>query len=585
MPLLASRYATATRTQTFRAPAGTAAKVTPTYAPGAAPNGSKYTPANGAPVTKESLRAIKHTWMNEDVVGRPLRTWVTSRLKDPGLPVTIMGGLEEVVTYNWSFDDWKSSHAPGPPPKFTPPAELPKEIPRNSGTHYVNQDAHLEERHPFKPMFSALEKSKPDYDMKDVDIVVDSGTLLTLLGFLDGLTEDDIRIELHLVENTLILTSREQYTSIEIDPKRGSLRPYEHSFPKHCSGFPETEKGAHTHHRAVRYKLGGMNWIVKSQPHVYCEGGDYVTEGTLSDADQKHSAEALKAEKEARLRRLQGLDDTGVATVKVDTTTYDEKFPPELADAKMAAQDIQKATQDDVSPATVALPESDTASIKSVDSNESTKTGTHSRNVSDGSAITTASMPSNKRITTPCYAEMTARFEGNKFKEEPIDTPYHFPRMYFGRIPTIIVGTYRDGSFSSIQAFDSKRMLHEWERERQEDLRKLVHLLRQWKDTTKQAGGKAVALCDAQFWPLKFDVYKMQSTRGVLEEEMVTRFWKTAPAAKTVVSGKTMAKVTVTEETKTETSAVEKVKANAEESKVEESKAEEIKAKDVIIKE
>ncbi|KAF2817364.1 uncharacterized protein BDZ99DRAFT_356535, partial [Mytilinidion resinicola] len=330
----------------------------------------------------------------------------------------------------------------GAPPKFTPPAKLPERIPRNSGTHYVNQDAHLEERYPFKPLFSALEKTKPDYDMKDVDIVADTGTFLTLLGFLDGQTEEDIRIELHLVENTLVLTSREQYTSVNIDPKRGSLRPYEHSFPKHCSEFPEKENGAHTHHRAVRYTLGGLNFIVKYQPHAFCEGGDYVTEGT------------------------------------------------------------------------------------SVGSNESAQAGTHSRNVSNGSASTTASLPSSKRIKAPCYAELTARFEGNKFKEEPIDTPYHFPRMYFGRIPTIIVGTYRDGSFSSIQAFDSKRMLSEWEVERQEDLRKLVRLLRDWRDATEQAGGKAVALCDAQFWPLKFEVYKMQSPRGVLEEAMVNKFWK-----------------------------------------------------------
>jgi hypothetical protein len=268
---------------------------------------------------------------------------------------------------------------------------------------------------------------------------------------------------------------------------------------------------------------------------------------TISEADNKYSAEALQAEKEARLCKIIGLDNTSETTAKADVV-FEKESSAETTEPKIVTQTVEISEEKRVDGLTVvsektattpiifAFPESDTAPIMSAESNGSVKTGNHSRNVSNVSATTASSTTSNRRIETPCYAELTARFEGNKFKEEPIDTPYHFPRMYFGRIPTLIVGTYRDGLFSSIQAFSAKHMLTEWEAERQDDLRKLVRLLSDWKEVTKQAGGKAIALCDAQFWPLKFNVYKSDSPRGFLEEAMEKKFWKVAPTVGAVAA-------------------------------------------------
>jgi hypothetical protein len=114
MPLLASKYATATPVRAY----GTALKAGPKAAapactPGATVVGPEYTPANGAPVTKETKRAIKLTWMNDDVVQPSLKSWVTSHLKETDEPVTITSELEEVVGYNWIFEGWAASHAPG----------------------------------------------------------------------------------------------------------------------------------------------------------------------------------------------------------------------------------------------------------------------------------------------------------------------------------------------------------------------------------------------------------------------------------------------------------------------------------------
>ncbi|OCK84348.1 hypothetical protein K432DRAFT_422658, partial [Lepidopterella palustris CBS 459.81] len=490
--MLTSRYATSSVSE--QVPRGRSVTSTPDSGMTASPKESQTSSALGC---SNAASGQKFDWLMNEVVGPPLKTFTTSRLDVSEAKVTVTAATD-VCSYNWVNEKrpvtLAAINALGAPPIFATP-ELPASIPRASGRYYIDQDAAHEPQHPFKPMFDALEQTKPNYDFTDVDLVVDNMSLRYLLSFIDGNLNDSLRFDLHLVEKTLFVTRRAESTFIDIDPNRGQSNAYMFSFRKLLAKWSDSESDAETtgHYRAVRYNMGGLNCVVKFEAHAFFEGKTYVQDPS---APEKFSTAALQAEKAEKLRQLDSLRASSKAQAETLPVFCQIQSLPGKAQVENTTV-WRSNTRTLSSPASVTSTPSPRhfeyrkdslrgcSVLKSVSGTSSAAEShpapaSHSRNpfVDSGKGF--------QSITTitvgPGLAEVTVRPEGIKYREETIDTTYHYPLMYFSRVSTLIVGTHCEGTFSSIRAFDSTKMLQKWEEETQEDLRALVKLLADWRD-------------------------------------------------------------------------------------------------------
>ncbi|KAJ4324632.1 hypothetical protein N0V94_001202 [Neodidymelliopsis sp. IMI 364377] len=124
----------------------------------------------------------------------------------------------------------------------------------------------------FEPIFQALAVMNPCIRFNDVDVVVNRNTLMKLFDFASSKRgKAQFHVDLNMVENTLFIGRKEKI------PKRSAGNGYGRNFETEFTTEDSRLPGAEGHHRVIRYKLGGLNLVVRIETDAYyteCDEND-----------------------------------------------------------------------------------------------------------------------------------------------------------------------------------------------------------------------------------------------------------------------------------------------------------------------
>ncbi|KAF6825143.1 hypothetical protein CMUS01_09946 [Colletotrichum musicola] len=183
----------------------------------------------------------------------PREAWISSDAS-----VSSTAGSELVCTYNWKNCDGAKIHVPGYAPIWQD-IPLPIRLPKDQGTYFIDQNASRVPEFPFEPLFRATVSMNPSFRFDDVDVLVNRNSLRKLLDFSTGRRQDSFRINLHLVDRTLVVERCERSARelIRGYQNAGFGRSFEGAFTKHPAGLEDSA----AHHRALKYQLGSLTCV------------------------------------------------------------------------------------------------------------------------------------------------------------------------------------------------------------------------------------------------------------------------------------------------------------------------------------
>ncbi|RYP62995.1 hypothetical protein DL771_009480 [Monosporascus sp. 5C6A] len=249
-----------------------------------------------------------------------------------GTEVSSAGGFELLCTYNWIEKTKNKSdpaiYVPGGPPKWKPPT-LPITLPLDRGMQYVDQNAFRIPKYPFEPIFWALDLMNPDVRFNDVDLVCNRNSLRKLLDIAaTGRCKDPFVMHLHMVAKTLFITRKEKNGRAMVLGSTNS--GYGHNFEKACTEADGDVVGTASHHRVVKYNMGGLNCVVRFEVDAYYDGDE---EGVcVHDFDHRGNALAERLD----LLTLQEIDSHSTKGTTSNTSTNAVRKGAVLSSSQMA---------------------------------------------------------------------------------------------------------------------------------------------------------------------------------------------------------------------------------------------------------
>ncbi|KAJ4366752.1 hypothetical protein N0V95_000081 [Ascochyta clinopodiicola] len=142
--------------------------------------------------------------------------------------------------------------------------------------------------------------------LDDVDIIVNRNSLRKFLDFAAGRRQDPFRVDLHMVKDTLFISRKEKTARRMIHgaANSGYGHSFETTFTKPQAGLDQSS----SHHRVIRYKLGGLDCVVRFEVDAYYEEehaqgvstaaempiDDIVTSLTSLSISQTQASETIK---------------------------------------------------------------------------------------------------------------------------------------------------------------------------------------------------------------------------------------------------------------------------------------------------
>ncbi|KAF4974933.1 hypothetical protein FZEAL_8196 [Fusarium zealandicum] len=243
-----------------------------------------------------------------------------SQIQPVDVAVSSEGGYELLCSYNWVIKPQPTVYVPGipnltysllpwnftkltivgEPPQWSP-KPLPLRIAPDSGFHFIDQNSFRVPKHPFEVVFQAMGTMNPTKKFDGIDVLVNRNSLRHLLDFCHGRCGESFRINLYMVQNTLVIERCEKSARHMI---RGSHRSgFGHNFEKAVTVAPTGMSDIAGHHRVLRYDLGGLNCAVRFEvdatwPLATDESRHQSDEGTgaASIGDLTKSLGGLKVE-------------------------------------------------------------------------------------------------------------------------------------------------------------------------------------------------------------------------------------------------------------------------------------------------
>ena len=193
---------------------------------------------------------------------------------------------ELLCCYNWqaSTDGKNTIFVPGEPAKWHP-RPLPYSLERDSGYSFADYNYARRPKNPYSPMFAALRVMRPGYTFNDIDVLADRNNLRTLLEFTQGKPNGPLRLNLFLINNTLIIVRKESKWC-----KRDNSGSYGLNFEKHFTRTPEDMEDATSHYRAIRYHMGPLNVVCRFEADAYDDG---IVSDELSESEAEIASGGL----------------------------------------------------------------------------------------------------------------------------------------------------------------------------------------------------------------------------------------------------------------------------------------------------
>jgi hypothetical protein len=201
-----------------------------------------------------------------------IHTITLSSINNEEIPDQIcLTNYQQVASYNWTDEKVPTILVPGRPPKWSPPA-LPTTLKNDKGRVFINQNG-ARCSNPMTPIFSALHIMYPAQslrdvcDMRNVDLITDRSNLRKLSYFASGQVRQGFRIDVEIVENTMVFTRCEERNTFVC--KGDKLAGYGHEFEKNFLEYEKSVEGSTGHHQIAAYEIGGMKWMVRFEVDGY----------------------------------------------------------------------------------------------------------------------------------------------------------------------------------------------------------------------------------------------------------------------------------------------------------------------------
>ncbi|KAF7537295.1 hypothetical protein G7054_g3808 [Neopestalotiopsis clavispora] len=174
--------------------------------------------------------------------------------------VSSRGGCELLCSYNWINRARPSIYVPGGAPVFKE-VPLPIILEKDSGLQYIDQNAARVPKYPFEVVFDALQAMNPNVTFDEIDVLVNRNSLRRLLEFCQGRRPDSFRLNLFVIDNTLII---ERCTKSAKQMIHGSANAgYGKSFEHAITEARKELQGSMGHHCVLKYNLGSLNCAVR----------------------------------------------------------------------------------------------------------------------------------------------------------------------------------------------------------------------------------------------------------------------------------------------------------------------------------
>ena len=170
-----------------------------------------------------------------------------------------------VASYNWLDETQPTILVPGIPPVWSPPSDVPALNP-DTGTRYIDQNKDRMPDSPFEPLICAIQAHRPDFDFSAVDIITDRRSLKQLYGSISGDTQV-FEFGIVVIGNSTVFTRAQPESRETIPPNK--FVGYRQSFEEAYTKIHSVARGSTSHHRLVTYKIGGLQFLVRSGTDAY----------------------------------------------------------------------------------------------------------------------------------------------------------------------------------------------------------------------------------------------------------------------------------------------------------------------------
>lgn len=175
--------------------------------------------------------------------------------------------MEDVASYNWLDKPTPTILVPGIPPVWQIPFVTPQLKP-DTGVRYVDQNVDRNPWSPLEPLVRAVTATYPDFKFNELDVVTDRRPVRHLLEFVAG-TAEGFQFAVEVLGGVAFITRMEKQTRETIPP--GMFQGYRRAFEECYTKIPRSAQGSTSHHRVVRYRLGGLQLLVRSAVDAYLQ--------------------------------------------------------------------------------------------------------------------------------------------------------------------------------------------------------------------------------------------------------------------------------------------------------------------------
>lgn len=202
---------------------------------------------------------------------------------------------------------------------------LPVTLPQDRGYFFHCQNAARVPRQPLEPLFRAATVANPHFRFNDVDVVISRNSLVDLLDFCGGRTQQAFQLKLSMVRNSLLVEGRARRACFFTS---GDLSGYGRNFERVFTRHPPEMRDCTEHFRVLLYRLGHLRCAVSGRVDARYEGEDDATTcAHPGDSSQSREPEIICRPRPASKRtRVVGIVSNGnsdmapqstAATVKV----------------------------------------------------------------------------------------------------------------------------------------------------------------------------------------------------------------------------------------------------------------------------
>ncbi|OJJ50128.1 hypothetical protein ASPZODRAFT_128749 [Penicilliopsis zonata CBS 506.65] len=101
------------------------------------------------------------------------------------------------------------------------------------------------------------------------------------------------------------------------------------------------------------------------------------------------------------------------------------------------------------------------------------------------------------------------------------------PQLWFSRTHRSVHGKHRKGTFIRIQELEHDSELSTWEITHQDNLRKLVGLLKELWQITNTSDNKSCVLVSEKAKPRSFNIHSYPDCKPALPQAIIDRYWRT----------------------------------------------------------